>query len=356
MKRFFTLLSLFGIAIGVQAQKVERIHLYEVFTSSSCPPCNPGNAALDPILQNHLNEVAIIKYQMNWPGNGDPYYTQEAGSRRGFYSVNSVPQLHVNGDEYPSMVQTFTTTDYDNYDSQFDSSIVKIDLSHTVTGQTVKINLQVEALQHLAAPAHRVLVGIVEKRTVQNATTNGETEFHYVMKKMVPDQSGDFIIETSGIPAGTVYDYDLEYEFKGSYNGSTTANNPVDHATEHTVENFDNLEVVAWIQDIQGNKEVLQASATWLTGNTTSINETAKETGFQLFPNPASKEVALQFEANSTVQNIQVINVAGAVVYNQNFNNSLSQHTINVSELKAGVYFVQVIQENEKHTQKLVIE
>ena len=34
---------------------------------------------------------------MSWPGSGDPYYTQEGGDRRNYYSVNAVPDLVVDG-------------------------------------------------------------------------------------------------------------------------------------------------------------------------------------------------------------------------------------------------------------------
>lgn len=164
MKRIFTLLCIVCITAAVSAQSEKRVKLYEVFTSSSCAPCNPGNAALDPVLDANIDEVAIIKYQMSWPGAGDPYYTAEGGSRRSFYSVNSVPKLFVNGDEYENSLQNFTASDYTNYANQFGPSKVKINLSHEVVGQTVNIDLSLEVLEALSAPAHRVLVGIVEKK------------------------------------------------------------------------------------------------------------------------------------------------------------------------------------------------
>jgi hypothetical protein len=34
---------------------------------------------------------------MNWPGNGDPYYTEEGGVRRQFYGVNAVPNVCLEG-------------------------------------------------------------------------------------------------------------------------------------------------------------------------------------------------------------------------------------------------------------------
>ena len=34
---------------------------------------------------------------MNWPGNGDPYYTEEGGTRRFYYGVDGVPMAFLDG-------------------------------------------------------------------------------------------------------------------------------------------------------------------------------------------------------------------------------------------------------------------
>jgi len=70
---------------------------YEEFTSSTCGPCASFNASFVPWSQTHADEITLVKYQMNWPGNGDPYYTAEGGTRRSAYGVNAVPQLFCNG-------------------------------------------------------------------------------------------------------------------------------------------------------------------------------------------------------------------------------------------------------------------
>lgn len=54
---------------------VPRKSLHEVFTSSTCPPCKPGNEMLQSILDVKSQKFTVIKYQYNFPGTGDPYYT-----------------------------------------------------------------------------------------------------------------------------------------------------------------------------------------------------------------------------------------------------------------------------------------
>ncbi len=59
-------------------------------------------------------EYSLIKYQMNWPGNGDPYYTEEGGVRRDYYGVSSVPDLYINSDHHFPAID-FTQEVFDEY-------------------------------------------------------------------------------------------------------------------------------------------------------------------------------------------------------------------------------------------------
>ena len=98
MRSFSTLLALMVLTTVVNAQNtVKRTPVYEVFSSSTCPPCKPANDHLVPIFEERHGQIAVVKYQMSWPGTGDPYYTPEGNGRRGIYSVNSIPYFVRNG-------------------------------------------------------------------------------------------------------------------------------------------------------------------------------------------------------------------------------------------------------------------
>lgn len=84
MKHFSTLLAFFMVISILNAQNtVKRTPVYEVFSSSTCPPCKPANDHLVPIFKERKDQIAVVKYQMSWPGTGDPYYTPEGNGRRG---------------------------------------------------------------------------------------------------------------------------------------------------------------------------------------------------------------------------------------------------------------------------------
>jgi len=224
---------------------VPRYTLLEGFTSSTCPPCVQGNVNLKNVLtQNDAQggKYTLIKYQMSWPGNGDPYYTLEGATRRGLYGVGSVPWLHYDG------VNNMNTSSFNNsrlLAAQAEPCVIGVTGNFWVEGQTVKGAVNVTSTIDISEN-FKLFVAIVEKRTVNNYSTNGEKEFNQVMKKFIPDADG---IILSGLIANEAITKELTWEFKGNYRKPANANSPINHNTEHSVENFANLEVVAWVQN-----------------------------------------------------------------------------------------------------------
>lgn len=97
MKRLLSLIVLAGCISQVSGQ--ERIPLFEEFSSSTCPPCKTFNdGVFKPFLntESYQGKYTVVNYRADWPGNGDPYYTKEAGARISYYKVNGVPMCFLN--------------------------------------------------------------------------------------------------------------------------------------------------------------------------------------------------------------------------------------------------------------------
>ena len=174
---------------------VPRKPLYEEFTSSTCGPCAQFNTGFVPWCLSHDSLITLVKYQMNWPGAGDPYYTAEGGVRRGYYGVGFVPDLYVNGEEI--------ATDMTAVQTAYDLAIQKIGMmqiaaTHTFTGHV--INVSATVLPFTNFTNCRIYIVVMEKVTHNNASTNGETSFHHVMMKMVPDAEGTSVNFTDRVP------------------------------------------------------------------------------------------------------------------------------------------------------------
>ncbi|MCZ2222861.1 MAG: T9SS type A sorting domain-containing protein [Chitinophagales bacterium] len=76
----------------------------------------------------------------------------------------------------------------------------------------------------------------------------------------------------------------------------------------------------------------------------------------KLYPNPANKQVTLELPKtsdNNIIYNVRVTDILGKVVISQKVNTTSEQ--LNISKLRAGVYFIEVIDSNgNKTTEKLI--
>jgi len=76
---------------------IYRVPFFEEFTASTCGPCASFNSQFVPWCEENADQIALLKYQMNWPSPGDIYYTAEGGVRKSYYGVSGVPDLFGNG-------------------------------------------------------------------------------------------------------------------------------------------------------------------------------------------------------------------------------------------------------------------
>ena len=323
-----------------------RKPLIEVFSSSTCAPCAPANTTFKALMdQQTAGDYHYIKYQMSWPGTGDPYYTAEAGSKRVFYNVNSVPNAQIDGGwngHAGQITQTLL--------AQFKSvpSFMNMSGYYTVTGQKVDMVLNITPLV-TTSKTLTLNVGIMEKSTTQNVKSNGETTFYHVMKKMVPDAAGT---PFTNITENVMQTLNLSYTFNGSYTLPANASAPVNHATAHTVENFNNLSVMAWVQD-NSTKEIYQSAELAASGIGAEENVSAT---VGIYPVPASDVVYMDFgrvSSSSVVYSVK--NTAGQIVATGTVDPSTGIQTLPVSAFSTGLYFLEWSAGDLFHTQRFSV-
>lgn len=74
--------------------------------------------------------------------------------------------------------------------------------------------------------------------------------------------------------------------------------------------------------------------------------------GFVLYPNPIHGSLLNIISKSNTERNINIFDVTGKQVYQR----TTTANQINISNLKAGMYFVKVHQDDKTVTRKLVVE
>ena len=179
-----------AVEVHVPIDQVQRIPMIEHFSSSTCPPCVGVNNTMNTFCNNNPGRYTYTKYQMNWPGNGDPYYTAEGGVRSTYYGVSGVPDIYLDGvGTNNSAVNQNTFNQHADQPGYFD-----VRGSFTVEGNT--IHILADVMPYFDTEA-RVFVSINEKVTTGNVGTNGETSFHHVFMKMMPNGQGSPIAFTA---------------------------------------------------------------------------------------------------------------------------------------------------------------
>ena len=132
---------------------------------------------------NNPGRFTYTKYQMNWPGSGDPYYTEEGGTRRDYYGCNAVPQCFLDGED-----QGYAAVQQGVFDEHaLRTAFMDIRGSFVVDGNNITVKTDI--MPYIDANA-RVFVSVNEKETHGNVGTNGETSFHHIFMTMLPNAQG----------------------------------------------------------------------------------------------------------------------------------------------------------------------
>ena len=208
-------------SVSVAIGEAERIPMIEHFSSSTCGPCVSVNTQMLNFCNNNPGRFTYTKYQMNWPGNGDPYYTEEGGVRRTYYGVSAVPQCFLDGEDqgYAAISQSV----FDEHAER--TAFMDIRGSFSVEGNT--INVKADVMPYIDADA-RLFVSVNEKETHGNVGGNGETSFHHVFMKMLPNAQGT----TVNFTATELQHFEFTQDMSGTH-----------------VEEMSDLEVSIWVQN-----------------------------------------------------------------------------------------------------------
>lgn len=321
----------------VKIHQVLRMILHETFTSSTCPPCTPGNVNTQNILDANTNWTSI-KYQQNFPAPGnDPYFTQQSLERRNYYGINSIPRLEIDG-QWDNNSNSYTQAVYD----QFAAVEAKMNIYavYDITGTAVDVEAHIVSTEDINGNLVAHIV-IVEDTTYNNARTNGETIFYSVMKKMLPSSSGTSV---GNLTAGNVFTLAETFDFTGS----------------NDVENFDNLSVVVFVQN-QTTKQVYQ-SAWGKLGGVLGVSKNSNEVvDVKVFPNPSTDgkfAFKLMLDKASKVS-YEVYDVMGKLITSEDkgyMNTGMNFFEWNAGEtVPSGIYNVVVRVGNSSTSKKIVI-
>jgi hypothetical protein len=214
-----------------------RIVLAEYFTFARCAYCPGAEHALDSLSNEYGDSLAVIAYHRQILGDTlSPGYVS---TREALYGVTTSPATVFDG--VSGIIQTQDPSQ--NYSAFKDWIInrrsvapsIEMDLETTISSFSVNLLLHIIAVDSIEAGDHRLFVVLYEDSVYFAQVGAPDSIFHYVVRKMVPDELG--------MPVDIAYpdsllqevDFDLSPDW-----------------------NLEKLGVVAFIQDLE-TKNVLQA-------------------------------------------------------------------------------------------------
>lgn len=392
--------------VSIAVATTQHLPMFEHFTSSSCGTCPQLSAQMETFCNSNPGKYTYVKYQMNWPSPGDPYYTSEGGVRKNYYGVISIPNLFMDAADY-----SFNPVTQNDFDEHFNTPVaIEIKGSYWMEGSTIHVIADIMPFADIDDV--RVYVAVNEKTTYNNATTNGETSFHHVMMKMLPNAQGTTKSFTAGHLETLTFDYDMsnthveemddlevavwiqKHDTKRVYNSNflfETANHPYapenlqlttsgsgfnatwNAPSQSTPTGYniwldetlvaENANVTSYSFNADGNEfHCVQVQAVY-SDNITSVKAVATTTenldisenqavSLEIYPNPASEYIIINCTHEQTAS-IHIINIMGETVLSEKITSETPK--ISVNALAEGVYTVVVGKDGMKQSALLVV-
>jgi hypothetical protein len=166
---------------------------------------------------------------------------------------------------------------------------------------------------------------------------------------MMPNENGETL---SALTSGQSVTKTLSYTFNGNYTLPANAQSPANLSVEHTVEDFTNLGVILWVQDIS-TKEVLQSvDATYTIGQF----EESLASKINVYPNPTSGDFFVEgnFEAAAT---LKLMDMTGRTLYQEQADFTGGQKIqISTEGLASGTYLLITTTDGASHAQPVIVK
>lgn len=307
--------------ISIASNSATRLPLYEKFSSSTCGPCASFNGGyFNGFFETHHNDLALINYQVNWPGSGDPYYTLETGARVQFYGVNAAPTLFVDSKDGTNFSTSLLNSDLASASNK--PAFFAVNAGKMLVGNQITVN--VDIIPYLTGN-YTLQAVVVEKVTTGNIASNGETEFHNVMMKMLPSPTGTAL--------NCVYDVPQSVQLTATL-------------TDLNIEELSDLEVVVFIQ--AADKSIMQSG---YAADVLATSQFESVANISMYPNPTSGIVKISAQ---TPVDVTISDITGKVILTQK--NVTNSSEINLSSFQKGIYLARMSNGTAEQTQKIILK
>lgn len=317
----------------VSAQYKRNV-VFEIFSEVWCGPCAYYTPIHKVWLSNHPDYIPIYFYSYFMVNNVKDMNTPtDYNARHQFYSVPFYPYARINAvmPPYPGYLGFPADTNAMNalIDTLTKTTPVKVEIDFTNNGGSgnVKINLTSD----IALIDKYIFVFLVEKEHIYTKQQNGMTDFHYVMRKTLPQSTG----EKFSIKAGETLSFDYNYTLDAKINTD--------------------LYATVIVQDNQ-SKYIYQAESVFKSFSVSVDDRSENSDKLQVFPNPVKDNFTIQLNSeDENIQQIQILDLIGNQIFELNPANKSNHLTISDNSIPLGVYFLKVVSNKNIYYQKIIV-
>lgn len=332
----------FFLSVSFQMLNAQKIVLIEQFTNSGCPPCAVSSPPVFSFVENNPSKVVAIAYHTSFPYSDSMYFENpvESNARVAYYGVITVPFSVVDGNYYQNVSSAFlpVMTNTVNARANTTEKYTITSLKTTLTGSMLETDLLFESLDSTHVNDSLIAqVVVTEENVLKNSYAaspgaNSETEYKYVMRKMLPDQHGTMLLN------------------KGFGQKDTLSVN----WTIQNIKNTSQLRVVVFVQN-KNTKEVYNARVFSPLHIVGFQEEYANAPFLQIYPNPFNGELYFTVNTDVAYMSLAITDLLGKRVYTNSFEIQ-SAFKLDLSVLPKGVYTVHCSDGKRFLTKKMIRE
>ena len=323
-----------------------RTTLLEHFTTARCGNCPAFHQKLDVATEGREDVI--------WVSHHVGYYTDDltitpSQQMLTFYNDGGstyAPAMMLDRTRFNTSEPgpVFLPGSVEQITSYFDQAVSEVSgldlgfsrISYSPDSRQLSVTVEGQFTSSLSFDSPRLNVWIVEDSIILSQSGASGTYYHsHVIRAMLTDTWGatDAITSTT---SGSTFSKTYTYTF------------PEGHV-------FARSRVVAFVSNYASsvnNRKVMNACQSANIRAGAGIREVGNAPQVTVYPNPATNFVVL--EANEDIQQVQVVNMMGQVVYSNS--NVFDDHLmLNTSNYAAGIYMVTVKTANGSSSQRLSI-
>lgn len=357
MKHFYLVFFLFMAASGNAQQ---RHVVLEEFTGANCGQCPMGSYTLDSMLTMYPDLIAVSLHSY---GVYDAMY---------FTDLDTIGNAFALGAPLGTVDRKCSSPPSTNagiYITQWDAAIqqrlsvpaqltVDVIPSWNSSTRNITANITVNILNNLPAADYRITLYIVEDSVVGSGSGYDQHSYYdqqpgpfyglgdpivgfvhrHVARAILPSPWGQSGIIAPAPTTGQVFTTTMNYTLPANYN-----------------ENKVHLVVlVNRVSSDHASDEVMNANEVGLLDTGSAIGEITAQPTLNLFPNPAQDVLAITFSEPQENCVVEILDATGKTVRRENVMAYAASHTVNVSDLPDGMYFIRAITADEIFTARFI--